>query len=52
MKVLGLTIALLLMASAPAFAGPGAERPRHVLLLHSYEREFAPHGLLAEIFQK
>ena len=52
MRVGGLPIVLLLAAAAPAVAGPGTEQPRHVLLLHSYEREFAPHGLLAEIFQK
>jgi PAS domain S-box-containing protein len=45
-------VLLLVLASAPATAGGSADRPQHVLLLHSYEREFAPHGLLAEMFQK
>src|SRR5262245_33451131 len=53
MRVRGLRILLLLVAaSVPASADRGADQPRHVLLLHSYEREFAPHGLLAETFQK
>jgi len=47
-----LLLFLLLTAASPANAGSGRDQPLHVLLLHSYEREFAPHGLLAEIFQK
>ena len=43
---------LLIAASVPASASRRAEQPRHVLLLHSYERDFAPHGIVAEIFQK
>jgi PAS domain S-box-containing protein len=53
MKVRGLSAVLLLLAVAvPVSASRSAEQPRHVLLLHSYEREFAPHGMLASIFQK
>jgi PAS domain S-box-containing protein len=32
-------------------AGSAAAEPRHVLLLHSYERETGPLGVAAEIFQ-
>jgi len=45
-------VLFLVLASAPATAGGGADRPRHVLLLHSYEREFSPFSHVAEIFQK
>jgi PAS domain S-box-containing protein len=53
MKVRGLSAVLVLIAaSVPASASRSAQPPRHVLMLHSYEREFAPHGRMAEIFQK
>jgi hypothetical protein len=53
MNFRGLSAVLLLIAaSVGASASRMAEQPRHVLLLHSYEREFAPHGFLAETFQK
>jgi PAS domain S-box-containing protein len=53
MSVRGLCLVLLGLAAAPASAGPDtADRPRHVLLLHSYEREYAPHGQVAQIIQK
>jgi PAS domain S-box-containing protein len=43
---------LFVSASISLSAGPRSEPPRHVLLLHSYEREFAPFGRIAEILQK
>src|SRR5262245_4678579 len=53
MRVRGLGILLLIaVASAPVAARPRSERPRHVLLLHSYEREFSPFDHIAEVFQK
>src|SRR5262245_27031020 len=43
-----LTAAALVWAVAGAAAQPAQ---RHVLLLYSYEREFAPHYAFAEIFR-
>ena len=43
---------LLLTAAVPASAGSGRNQPLHVLLLYSYEREFAPHGTMAAAFAK
>ena len=42
---------LIVLAPAVLVAGRSADEPRHVLLLHSYEREFAPFGRVAAIFQ-
>src|SRR5688572_28052090 len=46
-------LVLLVLAGAPTSARrDSADQPRHVLLLHSYERDFAPHGRIAELLQK
>src|SRR5690349_730037 len=41
----------VLQAAVPALAGSRSQ-PLHVLLLYSYERDFAPHGQIAAEFQK
>ena len=43
---------LCLAAAAPASAGSSRDQPLHVLLLYSYERDFAPHGQMAAAFEK
>src|SRR5262249_37191650 len=41
------TLLLLIFASSSA----AAPQPRHVLLLHSFEREFAPYNVIEETFR-
>ena len=52
MNVRWLNAVLLLMAASVQASAGEPESPHHVLLLHSYEREFAPFSRIAEIFRK
>jgi PAS domain S-box-containing protein len=47
-----LSVILLPQAAAPASAGSSRDQPLHVLLLYSYERDFAPHGQMAASFER
>ena len=43
---------LLVIAAVPANGGSNRNEPLHVLLLYSYERDFAPHGQMAAGFER